>query len=287
MVFYTAAIVLGLCLTAMGLGIFITMKIFKIPDITTDGSYTLGASVTAVLLASGWAWWAVIPLTLIAGATAGGITGWIHTRLGVDALLAGILVMTGLYSVNLTILGRSNIPLNQTDNLFTTLEFIQDPLLSQLIIVTGVSLILLLLVYGLLRTDFGIAMRATGDSETMTESLGINNAKMKTIGLSIANALTAFSGFLLAQFQLFADINMGIGIVLTGLGAVLIGSTLGNLFQHHSMVLQLIWVAIGAISFQILLATAISIGINPNLLKLMTALFVLAIVGIPKLISKN
>ncbi|MEY2950134.1 MAG: ABC transporter permease [Saprospiraceae bacterium] len=287
MIFYTSAIVLGLCLTAMGLGIFITMRIFKIPDITTDGSYTLGASVTAILLTTGWSWWAIIPITLIAGALAGSITGWIHTRLGVDALLAGILVMTGLYSVNLTILGRSNVPLNETDNLFSSLKFIENPLFSQLIIVMGVCLLLIFLVYVLLRTDFGIAMRATGDSETMTESLGINNAKMKTIGLSIANALTAFSGFLLAQFQLFADINMGIGIVLTGLGSVLIGNTLGNLFQHHSIFLQLIWVAIGAIAFQVLLATAISIGINPNLLKLITAVFVLGIVGIPKLISKT
>ncbi len=287
MIFYTSAIVLGLCLTAMGLGIFITMRIFKIPDITTDGSYTLGASVTAILLTTGWSWWAIIPLTLLAGALAGSITGWIHTRLGVDALLAGILVMTGLYSVNLTILGRSNVPLNETDNLFSSLKFIENPLFSQLIIVMGVCLLLIFLVYGLLRTDFGIAMRATGDSETMTESLGINNPKMKTIGLSIANALTAFSGFLLAQFQLFADINMGIGIVLTGLGSVLIGSTLGNLFQHHSIFLQLIWVAIGAVAFQVLLATAISIGINPNLLKLITAVFVLGIVGIPKLISKT
>lgn len=287
MIFYTSAIVLGLCLTAMGLGIFITMRIFKIPDITTDGSYTLGASVTAVLLASGWSWWAIIPLTLIAGATAGSITGWIHTRLGVDALLAGILVMTGLYSVNLTILGRSNVPLNETDNLFASFGLIDSVLFSQLVVVIAVVILLILLVHRLLRTDFGIAMRATGDSETMTESLGINNARMKTIGLSFANALTAFSGFLVAQFQLFADINMGIGIVLTGLGSVLIGSTLGNLFQHQSIFLQLFWVAIGAICFQILLAAAISIGINPNLLKLITALFVLAIVGIPKLISKS
>lgn len=287
MIFYTSAIVLGLCLTAMGLGIFITMRIFKIPDITTDGSYTLGASVTAVLLASGWSWWAIIPLTLIAGAIAGSITGWIHTRLGVDALLAGILVMTGLYSVNLTILGRSNVPLNETDNLFASFALIDSTLFSQLVVVIAVVILLILLVHRLLRTDFGIAMRATGDSETMTESLGINNARMKTIGLSFANALTAFSGFLVAQFQLFADINMGIGIVLTGLGSVLIGSTLGNLFQRQSIFLQLFWVAIGAICFQILLAAAISIGINPNLLKLITALFVLAIVGIPKLISKS
>jgi putative ABC transport system permease protein len=287
MIFYTSAIVLGLCLTAMGLGIFITMRIFKIPDITTDGSYTLGASVTAILLASGWSWWAIIPFTLIAGAVAGSITGWIHTRLGVDALLAGILVMTGLYSVNLTILGRSNIPLNETDHLFDGLAFLENPLMSQFIIVLGVAILLIFLIFSLLRTDFGIAMRATGDSETMTESLGINNAKMKTIGLSLANALTAFSGFLVAQFQLFADINMGIGIVLTGLGSVLIGSTLGNLFKHQPIFIQLVWVAVGAISFQILLAAAISIGINPNLLKLMTALFVLAIVGFPKLISKT
>ena len=111
MVFYLSALLLGLCLSAMGLGIYITMKIFRIPDITTDGSYTLGAAVTAVLLIQGWPLYAVIGLTMIAGALAGVLTGLVHTRLKIDALLAGILVMTGLYSVNLSILGRSNIPL--------------------------------------------------------------------------------------------------------------------------------------------------------------------------------
>ena len=284
MIFYLSALTMGLCLSAMGLGIYITMKIFRIPDITTDGSYTMGAAVTAVLLTQGWSLPAVIGITVAAGALAGVLTGLVHTRLKIDALLAGILVMTGLYSVNLTILGRSNVPLLDTSSVFSALSVFDKAIYNEV----WVSLLFLILLGGLLsymlRTDFGLAMRATGNSESMTRALGINNDHMKIIGLAIANALTALSGFLVAQYQHYTDINMGIGIVLVGLGSVLIGDALITWLGVQRIWLQLALIMAGCILFQLMLALALSLGVNPNMLKLVTAVFVLSIVGIPRLI---
>lgn len=287
MSFYLSALILGLCLSAMGLGIFITMKIFRIPDITTDGSYTLGAAVTAVGLTEGWPLPAVLVAVLVAGALAGILTGLVHTRLKIDALLAGILVMTGLYSVNLSILGRSNIPLIEVENIFSALAVFDQPVFNEL----WVGLLFLgalsgMLAY-LLRTDFGLAMRATGNSESMTRALGVNNDHMKITGLAIANALTALSGFLVAQYQGFTDINMGIGIVLVGLGSVLIGDALIQWLGVRRVWGQLLLILAGCVLFQSVLALALSLGINPNLLKLITAVFVLAIVGIPRLARRQ
>ena len=287
MVFYISALILGLCLSAMGLGIFITMKIFRIPDITTDGSYTLGAAVTAVTLSAGWSLSVSMILCILAGAIAGVLTGIVHTRLKIDALLAGILVMTGLYSINLTILGRSNIPLVNVETIFSQLALFETPVYNEFWIGLLFLLVLSGLVAFLLRTDFGIAMRATGNSESMTRALGINNDRMKIIGLAIANSLTALSGFLVAQYQNFTDINMGIGIVLVGLGSVLIGDALINWLGIRQIWLQLLTVMLGCILFQMVLAVALSLGINPNFLKMITAIFVLAIVGIPQLAKRR
>ena len=281
MIFYLSALTMGLCLSAMGLGIYITMKIFRIPDITTDGSYTMGAAVTAVLLTQGWSLPAVIGITVAAGALAGVLTGLVHTRLKIDALLAGILVMTGLYSVNLTILGRSNVPLLDTSSVFSALSVFDKAIYNEV----WVSLLFLILLGGLLsymlRTDFGLAMRATGNSESMTRALGINNDHMKIIGLAIANALTALSGFLVAQYQHYTDINMGIGIVLVGLGSVLIGDALITWLGVQRIWLQLALIMAGCILFQLMLALALSLGIDPNMLKLVTAVFVLSLWGYP------
>lgn len=287
MSFYLSALILGLCLSAMGLGIFITMKIFRIPDITTDGSYTLGAAVTAVALPAGWPLPAAIVAVMTAGALAGILTGLVHTRLKIDALLAGILVMTGLYSVNLSILGRSNIPLIDVQSIFTALAVFEKPVYNELWVgLLFLGVLSAALAY-LLRTDFGLAMRATGNSESMTRALGINNDSMKITGLAIANALTALSGFLVAQYQNFTDINMGIGIVLVGLGSVLIGDALIQWLGVRRVWVQLLLILAGCILFQSVLALALSLGINPNLLKLITAVFVLTIVAVPRLARRQ
>jgi len=282
-VFYLTALQMALCLGPMAMGIFITMKVFNIPDITTDGSYTLGAVVTAVLLSSNVPLWIVLPVSMLCGALAGTITGFIHTKLGIDALLSGILVMTALYSVNLIILGRSNIPLIGTASIFDLLSLPFAGSLNSLIIAAFFVLILLFFIIYLLRTDFGIAMRATGNNPVMTRAMGVNNDRIKIIGLAMANGLTATSGFLVAQYQGFADINMGIGIVITGLGSVLIADAIRMWTGIRKIGRQIMLVLFGCMIFQAVLAFTLSVGVDPNLLKMVTALFVLTIVAIPKL----
>ncbi len=288
--FYLAALQLALCLSPMAIGIFITMKVFNIPDITTDGSYTLGATVTAVLMTAHYPIALVLPISILAGAMAGTATGFIHTKLKIDALLSGILVMTALYSVNLMIMGRSNIPLVNLKTIFSYFNGMGNEVYGQLVMALMMALVILLLIIYLLKTDFGIAMRATGNNPVMTSALGINNDRIKIIGLALSNSLTALSGFLVAQYQGFSDINMGIGIVITGLGSVLIADALRNWFHVKKISMQLILVLVGAIAFQSVLAFTLSIGIDPNFLKMVTAVFVLIIVALPRIsssMSKN
>lgn len=280
--FYLTAVILGLCLSAMSLGIFLSMKIFNIPDITTDGSYTLGAVVTAVLLTHQVSLYIIVPTVMLVGAISGCITALIHTRFKVDALLAGILTMTALYSINLTILGRSNQPLIDTKNIFSSLHTFPNVMYNSLFIIIIIIAIISAILSFILKTDFGIAMRATGNNAAMVRALGVDDNKMKIFGLAIANSLTALAGFLVAQNQFYADINMGIGIVITGLGSVLIADALKQLFKINSLSKQLVLVIASSIIFQLVLAITLSIGVNPNLLKLVTAVFVLLIVGITK-----
>ena len=284
--FYLTALQMALCLGPMAMGIFISMKVFNIPDITTDGSYTLGATVTAVMLTTNTPVWLVLPISIMAGALAGTFTGLIHTKLGIDALLSGILVMTAMYSVNLMILGRSNIPLIDIDSIFNKLPFSPVEQYNQLLVALLFVAVLLSLIIYLLRTDFGIAMRATGNNPIMTKAMGVNNDRIKIIGLAMANGLTATSGFLVAQYQGFTDINMGIGIVITGLGSVLIADAIRSWTGIRRIGRQIILVVIGCVVFQAVLAFTLSIGIDPNLLKMVTALFVLFIVALPR-ISKS
>lgn len=284
--FYLTALQMALCLGPMAMGIFISMKVFNIPDITTDGSYTLGATVTAVLLTTNTPVWLALPISICAGAMAGTITGFIHTKLGIDALLSGILVMTAFYSVNLMILGRSNIPLVDIDSIFNKIPFSSNEQYNQLFIgLLFVGCALAVIIY-LLRTDFGITMRATGNNPIMSKAMGVNNDSIKIIGLAMSNGLTASSGFLVAQYQGFTDINMGIGIVITGLGSVLIADTISKWTNIRKIGKQISLVVIGCILFQSVLAFTLSIGIDPNLLKMVTALFVLLIVALPR-ISKS
>ncbi|QHS57216.1 ABC transporter permease [Mucilaginibacter sp. 14171R-50] len=285
--FYLTALLQGMCFAGIAFGIYISMKIFNIPDITTDGSYTLGGVVTGAMLTHNQPGYIILPAVLLAGALAGAATGIIHTKLKINALLAGILVMYALYSVNLTILGRSNLPLLSLPTLFSAVKLVTDVNQNSLFILTGFVLIVTLLMGWLLKTDFGIAMRATGSSEPMIRALGVNTDRMKITGLALANALTALSGYLVVQLQGFADINMGIGIVILGLGSVIIAETVINWLQTTSVWLSLVLVMAGAVIFQFVLAFTLDIGVDANLLKLVTAVFVLLIVGLPRLTGRR
>jgi putative ABC transport system permease protein len=285
--FYLTALLQGLCFSAIALGIYISMKIFNIPDITTDGSYTLGGVVTAILLTHHQPTYIILPAVIVAGGVAGAITGIIHTKLKINALLAGILVMTALYSVNLSLMGRSNLPLINVSSLFTLINISDDPNHNTFWILSIFVVVITLVIGYLLKTDFGVAMRATGNSESMIRALGVNTDRMKITGLALANALTALSGYLISQFQGFTDISMGIGIVIVGLGSVIIAETLINWFRITSVWLSLVLVLAGAIIFQFVLAVTLDIGVNPNMLKIVTAVFVLLIVSLPRLSFRN
>jgi len=281
--FYLTALLQGLCFSGIALGIYISMKIFNIPDITTDGSYTLGGAFTGVLLLHNQPTYIILPAVILAGAIAGALTGIIHTKLKINALLAGILVMTALYSVNLSLMGRSNLPLNGISSIFNLVNLIANPNQNTLLILLFFVVIITLIIGYLLKTDFGIAMRATGNSETMIRALGVNTDRMKITGLAIANALTAVSGYLITQYQGFADISMGIGIVIVGLGSVIIAEAFINWFKVTSIWISLLLVISGAVIFQFVLAFTLNMGIDATLLKLVTAVFVLLIVSLPRL----
>ncbi|MFD0764961.1 ABC transporter permease [Mucilaginibacter lutimaris] len=285
--FYLTALLQGFCFTGIAFGIYISMKIFNIPDITTDGSYTLGGVVTGAMLTHNQPGYIILPAVLLAGALAGALTGIIHTKLKINALLAGILVMTALYSVNLTVLGRSNLPLLNVPTIFSVVNFINYPNQNSLVVLLTLVMVLTLIIGYLLKTDFGIAMRATGNSEPMIRALGVNTDRMKITGLAIANALTALSGYLMVQLQGFADISMGIGIVIVGLGSVIIAETIINWLRITSVWLNLGLVMAGAVIFQFVLAFTLNIGVDANLLKLITAVFVLIIVGLPRLTGRT
>lgn len=224
---------------------------------------------------------------ILCGGAAGAVTGIIHTRLNVNALLAGILVMTALYSVNLGIMGRSNIPLIEVRSIFSIVSILSNETYNTLFVCLIFAFGLLLLLYWLLKTDFGIAMRATGNSESMVRAMGVNTTRMKIMGLAIANGLTALSGFLITQFQGFSDINMGVGIVISGMAAVIIGESFNRLLGFDSLFVRLVTIIAGAILFRIILAAALDSGLNPNYLKLITAALVLLFVSITYFVKQK
>ena len=280
MEFYLTAIHQGLAFAALGLGIFLSLRILNIPDITTDGSYTSGGIITAWMLVNGWSPIVAVLASMLAGAIAGIFTGTIHTRLKVHPLLAGIIVMTGLYSINLAILGRPNQPLINIDNLLMSTSDNTDHS-SLILLLFSVALIIVINLF--LKSDMGIALRATGNAESMVKSMGVNPERMKIIGLGISNSLTALSGSLMAQYQGFGDVNMGIGIVISGLGAVMIGDVLLRNATSRKIYLQLTAVVLGCILFRLILATALNVGVDPNYLKLITSLLVLSIIAFGKI----
>lgn len=277
--FFITALVQGFGFTAIGLGIFLALRIFNIPDITADGSYALGGVITAILIANDMHPILAMMVSIFAGSIAGITTGFIHTKLKFNPLLAGILVMTALYSINLFILGRPNLPLLNYITIFNLLP-IENQTLNSFTALILIVLVSILILNYMLKTDFGIAMRATGNNETMVKAMGVNTDAMKITGLVIANSLAALSGSLITQYQGFADINMGIGIVISGLGAVMIGETLLKALKGNKILFQLFSVLVGCIVFRLILALALSAGIDPTLLKLITSLLVILIVGI-------
>jgi putative ABC transport system permease protein len=280
--FYALALLQGLAFVPLALGIFLSAKVFNIPDITTDGSYTLGAAVFAVCMLSNMHPLMATLLVMPAGAAAGAVTGIIHTKLKMNALLAGILVMTALYSVNLLIMERSNIPLLGTPSLFVEISNPDNLLINIAIAGILVTIITSILLW-LLKTDFGLAMRAAGSNENMIEANGVNTNRIKIIGLSISNALVALSGCLVTQMQGFADINMGIGIVIAGLASVMMGESISRRLQRNTLLIPLLMVVMAAVIFRLCIAFILAQGIEQVYVKLFSALLVLLFIGVTKI----
>lgn len=291
----------GLILSLLALGVFISFRVFKFADITTEGSITVGAATVAVLLAQGVSPPLATLCAFVAGAAAGALTGVLHTRFGINGLLSGIIVMTGLYSVNLRIMGQSNIPLLNVRTMVSDGEALGQWLLGGVqsvpmlgwnvplrevgtLLLAGVLIVVVgLLLFAFLRTNLGTAMRATGDNDQMITALGVDVRNMITLGLALANGLVALSGALLAQYQGFSDVQMGIGMVVWGLASVIIGEALVGTRQLGFI---LIGTVMGSVLFRLLVAGALRAGLNPNDLKLVTAGFVFAALVLPEALAR-
>lgn len=260
----------GLIFSIMVLGVYISYKILDFPDLSVDGSFPLGAAVAAVCVSRGMSPVLALLLAVIAGGMAGFVTGYIHVKWNITNLLAGIIVMTGLYSVNLRVMGKSNIPLFGVDHLFNTG-------LPSIVVI----LVLLTVVKGsldyLLKTKFGFALKALGDNETLVVSLGINEKHLKIYGLAISNALVALSGGILAQYQGFADVGMGTGTIVTGLAAIIIGETV---FKTGKFMKATTVALLGTLIFKYVVAAALKMGMRASDLKLVTAVIVVGIMAL-------
>ncbi|HKE62668.1 MAG TPA: hypothetical protein VKB33_09370 [Nitrospira sp.] len=295
------ALTIGLILSVLGLGIYISFRIFDFPDITAEGSITLGAAVAATLLVSGVNPLAATAAAFCAGLAAGALTGVLHTKFKFNGLLSGILVMTALYSVNLHVMGKSNVPLLSSTTLGNYAEDAARALgmsagnlrllgwdvsvrdFSILIGVFGAIVIMGFALDRFFRTHLGTAMRATGDNPQMIRALGVDVSAMMILGLAVANGLVAVSGALLAQYQGFADVQMGIGMLVWGLASVIIGEALVGV---RSLGLAIAGTIMGSVLFRLLVAMALRWGLDPNDLKLITAVFVFGALVLPKLLGK-
>jgi len=300
MLLLIGALTVGLILSLLALGIFISFRIFEFPDITADGSITLGGSVAAVLLVAHVDPVLATAAAFVAGALAGATTGLINTRFGINRLLSGILVMTALYSVNLHVMGKSNLPLLSERTLASVAEGwghrlvgaavvnvagwevnIRDlsTLVFALVIVSTVGVLL----YLFFRTNLGTAMQAAGDNAQMIRALGVNVDTMVVLGLALSNGLIAVSGALLTQYQGFADVQMGIGMVVWGLASIIIGEALVGVRQLGFIIVGAV---MGSLLFRLLVAIALRAGLNPNDLKLITAVFVFGALVLPGLLRR-
>jgi putative ABC transport system permease protein len=271
----------GLAYALVALGIVISFRILAFPDLTVDGSFALGGAVVARLISEGVPPLYGILLAVICGFLAGCCTGFLNTRLKINSLLAGILMMTILYSVNLRIMARSNIQLLTVSTVLTPLESLQVnrfiPIIAFFFLV---SFIIKFLTDMFFHTQLGFAMRATGDNEQMIRTLGVNTDNMTVLGLGISNAFVALSGCLVAQDQGFSDIGMGIGMIVAGLAAIIIGETLVGKSSVQRMTLAAI---VGSIIYKFIIAVGLRLGLAPTDLKLATGVMVILALGFPAL----
>jgi len=292
---------MGLILSLLALGVYISYRVFDTADITVDGSITFGAALCAVLIVRQTHPLLATFVGFLGGLLAGAITGILQAKFRINPLLSGILVMTGLYSINLHVMGKSNVPLLSGRTLTTWADEAGRTVFGQPDVglfgwlVSGRDLVTLgavlalvvavcLALFWFFQTELGTAMRASGNNPHMIRALGVNVEAYRIMGLALANALVALSGALLAQYQGFADAQMGIGMVVWGLASVIIGE---SLVRSRSLGLAIYGAVAGSVLFRLLVAIALRWGLNPNDLKLVTALFVFAALVLPQLFHRR
>jgi putative tryptophan/tyrosine transport system permease protein len=296
------AATIGLILALLGLGVFISFRVYRTLDLTADGSFGVGAAVAAALLVAHVRPLPATLLATLAGVAAGSITGVLHTQFLVSTLLAGVLTSTALYSVSIFVMGSGNLSIASADSLMTVAERWGQHLLalpsSMTLMGTAVSgasiaaLVLMAILTGgfalalsiFMATDLGLAMRATGNNPQMAKALAIDVDRMVVLGLALSNGLIALAGALYAQYQGFSNIEMGIGALVAGLANLMVGEAL---LGRRPIGRWIAGAVVGAVVFRLLVAAAIRAGLNPNALKLVTALFVLGVLIFPRLLHRG
>lgn len=269
----------GMIYAIMALGVYITYKILDFPDLTVDGSFPMGAAIAVVLIDKGMNPYLTLPVAFAAGSVVGAFTGVIHVKLQVRDLLSGIIMMTGLYTINLRIAGRANYPIYTRSNIFDN-EFVNSVIPQFLIrykvviVIFVLTMITKYLLDAYLKTKSGFMLRAVGDNDTIVTSLGVDKGKIKIMGLAVANGLVALSGCMFAQQQRYFDISMGTGTVVIGLASVIIGT---SIFKNISFLKVTSSVIVGSLIYKGCVALAIRIGLESRDLKLVTAVLFLII----------
>jgi putative ABC transport system permease protein len=265
----------------VAIGVFITLRVLAFPDLTVDGSFVTGGSIAAMMIANGHDPFLATLSALVGGLICGLITGLLNTKLRITALLAGVLMMVGLYSVNLMIMGKPNTPLIRAVTIFdcvATFSGVTKSTLLVIYVLSAITLIVILVLNWFLHTEIGLALRASGDNEQMLRSLGSDTDKNILIGCSISNGLIALCGALVAQRQGFCDVNMGIGIIVMGLACVIIGEAL---IRTRRVAALLLAAVLGTFLYRLIIVVVLWLGLPPGLLKLMTACLVILALTAP------
>lgn len=275
----------GLLWAIMALGVFLTFRVLDIADLSVEGTFPLGAAVAATLIDVGHSVWFAMLIALIAGCIGGTVTALLTTKLKIPALLSGILTMIGLYSVNLMIMGKANVPLLRAETVFTLTEdlFGVSSVVATLIVGLIATTVVGVIMYWFFGTVLGTAIRATGCNPQMARAQGINTNVMVILGLLISNGLVALSGALVAQSNGFADVGMGTGTIVIGLASVIIGEVL---FGTRSFKNWLISVVLGSVVYRAVIAIVLELGMPPNDLKLFTAVLVAIALSLPLIKNK-
>lgn len=269
----------GLLWSILAIGVYLTYRILNVADLTVEGSFPLGAAVATSMIVSGVPAWLATVAGFFAGTVAGLITGFLYAKLGIPALLAGIVTMTGMYSINLRILGQANLTLLNSESLIDQLRnFLPDKTMAVLILGTIAIIVVILFLKIFFDTEIGMAIRATGDNTAMAEANGVNVKQTRILGFMLANGLIALSGALLAQNNGYADVNMGIGAIVIGLASVIIGE---SFFSNLTLGKRLITIVIGSIIYRLLILGALELKFNPQDLRLISAILLAVALSLP------